>query len=79
MVQLGKTLMILGAAIALAGLLLMVSGRPGPIGEWLRRIPLGRLPGDIFVNKPGFSFYFPLGACLLASVVLSLILALFRK
>lgn len=43
------------------------------------KTPLGRLPGDIHVEKPGFSFHFPIVTCLLISAVLSLIMWLFRK
>ena len=44
------------------------------------RIPgLGRLPGDIVYRKGNFTFYFPLVTCLLLSVILSLLLSLFRR
>lgn len=70
MPTLGKTLMVLGLVIALIGLLLTLAGR----------IPwLGRLPGDIYVKREHFTFYFPLATCILVSVVLSFILWLFRK
>ena len=66
----GKFLVIIGIAIAGAGLLLWSGfGR-----NWL-----GRLPGDIHFSRGNFSFYFPLATCLLISVVLTLILWLFRK
>ena len=39
----------------------------------------GRLPGDIVVRRPGFTFVFPLVTCLLLSLLLSLLFALFRK
>ncbi|MBA2484313.1 MAG: DUF2905 domain-containing protein [Nitrosomonas sp.] len=41
---------------------------------WLSKLPLGRLPGDIYIERENFSFYFPLMTGLLISVVLSLIL-----
>ncbi|HCX73154.1 MAG: DUF2905 domain-containing protein [Geoalkalibacter sp.] len=66
----GKTLIILGLILVAAGLLLHFSGR----------IPfLGRLPGDIHIEKENFSFYFPLGSCLLFSLVLSLLFWLFKR
>ena len=66
----GKTLIILGLILVAAGLLLHFSGR----------IPfLGRLPGDIRIEKENFSFYFPLGSCLLLSLVLSLLFWLFKR
>ena len=42
-------------------------------------VPLGRLPGDFYVRRGGFSFYFPLTTSILLSIVLTLILALFRR
>jgi hypothetical protein len=66
----GKTLIILGLILVAAGLLLHFSGR----------IPfLGRLPGDIHIEKENFSFYFPLGSCLLLSLILSLLFWLFKR
>jgi hypothetical protein len=44
------------------------------------KIPwLGRLPGDFTYRRGNFTFYFPLGTCILLSVILTLILYLFRK
>jgi hypothetical protein len=59
-----------------AGLLLLGAGLAWP---WLRRLPLGRLPGDIHIARAGFSFSFPIVTCLLISVVVSLLLWLFRR
>jgi hypothetical protein len=39
----------------------------------------GRLPGDIAIRRPGFTFVFPIVTCLLLSLLLSLILSLFRR
>jgi hypothetical protein len=64
MTDVGKALIVLGLAIALAGVVLTFFGR----------IPwLGRLPGDIHVQRENWSFYFPLATSLLLSVVLSLL------
>ena len=68
--ELGKFLVILGAVIVLIGVLLWTGVGKG----WL-----GRLPGDIHYTKDNFSFHFPIVTCLLLSLVLSLILWLFRK
>ncbi len=64
-----KFLVILGLLIALAGL------------AWplLRKLPLGRLPGDIVIDRPGFRFFFPLATMIVVSLVLSLLLWLFRR
>lgn len=70
MQELGKLLVVLGLLLAGAGFFLWkLSGK----------LPLGRLPGDIAIEKPGFSFYFPLGTCLLISLLLTLVMWLFRR
>jgi len=58
------------------GLLLLVAGLLWP---WLSKLGLGRLPGDIRIETEGGGFYFPLVTCLVISVVLSLVLWLFRR
>ena len=64
MQPLGKGLMLVGALLLLVGFLVYLSPS----------IPLlGRLPGDIRVERPGFRFYFPITTCILLSVVLSVI------
>jgi hypothetical protein len=64
---LGRTLIALGAVVALLGVLLVVADRfPG--------LRIGKLPGDIFVERDNFRFYLPLGTSLLISIVLSLVL-----
>jgi hypothetical protein len=62
--------------LILIGLLLVVAGLGWP---WLRRLPLGRLPGDIHIVRDGFSFHFPIVTCIVISVVASLILWIFRR
>ncbi|MSQ48193.1 MAG: DUF2905 domain-containing protein [Deltaproteobacteria bacterium] len=70
MTELGKILMLCGGLMLLVGAVLSLSGG----------IPwLGRLPGDIFIQRDKFSFSFPLATSLLVSVALSLILALLRR
>jgi uncharacterized protein YybS (DUF2232 family) len=68
--ELGKSLVIVGLVVAAIGLLLWSGVGKG----WF-----GRLPGDIHYSKGSFSFYFPIATCILLSIVLSLILWLFRK
>ena len=58
------------------GLLLILIGLLWP---WLSKLPLGRLPGDIAVQKDGFSFYFPLMTSLVISVLLSILIWLFNR
>lgn len=55
------------------GLFLLVVGLAWP---WLSRIGIGQLPGDIRIERPGFSFYFPLTSGIVISIVLSLVLTL---
>jgi hypothetical protein len=62
--------------LILSGLVLIAIGLAWP---WLRRLPLGRLPGDIHVVREGFSFSFPIVTCLVISVVVSLLLWFLRR
>jgi len=64
-----KTLIILGLIILAAGI----------AWPWLSRLPLGRLPGDIVINRPGLKVYIPVTTMILVSAVISLVLWLFRK
>jgi len=64
-----KTLITLGVVIVLAGLL----------WPWLSKLPFGRLPGDIVIDKPGFKLFFPITSMLLVSGLISLIMWLLRK
>jgi hypothetical protein len=59
--DIGKTLIVAGAALVAAGLL-------GTLGS---RLGLGYLPGDIVIERENFRLYLPLGTCLLISVILS--------
>jgi hypothetical protein len=57
--------------LILLGILLLGAGLAWP---WLSKLPFGRLPGDINVERENFSFYFPLTTSLLVSLILSLLL-----
>ena len=61
--------------IVLGGILIVV----GVLWPWLQKLPFGRLPGDIFIKRAGFQFFFPLSTCLLISIVLTIIFWLLRK
>lgn len=63
-------------ALILIGLAVLVAGLAWP---WLSKLPLGRLPGDIVIDRPGFKFIFPLTTGILVSLVLSFLAWLFRK
>lgn len=64
-----KWLIILGVALILTGL----------AWPWLSRLGLGHLPGDIHIERKGFSFYLPITSSIVVSLVLSLLLWMFRK
>jgi len=66
----GRLLMVVGATLFTLGALLAW----GPRARWL-----GRLPGDIYINRGNFSFYFPLTTCILLSLIITLVLYLFRR
>ena len=63
----GRLLVYLGLGITALGVLIMIG------------VPFGRLPGDIMVRRGNFSFYFPLATSIVVSILLTLILTLFRK
>ncbi len=69
---LGKALVVMGVVVALVGAALLAAERfPG--------LRLGRLPGDLRVERGTFRFYFPLATSLLVSVVLTLLFWLFGR
>jgi len=63
----GRLLVVVGLSIAAVGVLVMLG------------VPFGRLPGDIVVRRPHFSFYFPLSTSIILSILLTLLLALLRR
>jgi len=63
----GKILILVGAFTAFLGLLLV---------SWQRLPFLGRLPGDIFVRKGDFQFFFPIATCVIISILLTVIVNL---
>jgi hypothetical protein len=63
-------------ALIAAGMLLVAIGLAWP---WLAKLPFGRLPGDLRIEREGFTFYFPLATGLLVSAVISLVLWWLRK
>lgn len=58
------------------GIVLLITGLCWP---WLSRLPFGRLPGDIIIDKPGLKVYIPITTMIVISLVLSIISWLFRK
>jgi hypothetical protein len=70
MVELGKLLIGIGVLLVVLGVVLVSGGGVGV---------LGRLPGDIHVERGNWSFYFPLGTSIVLSIVLSLLFMLFSR
>ena len=68
--SLGKILVFAGIVLIVIGALFMFSGKM----PWL-----GRLPGDIYIQKKNFSLYFPVTTSVIISIVLYLVLMLMRK
>jgi hypothetical protein len=66
----GRILMIMGAAMLILGALFSFGARL----PWL-----GRLPGDIVIERNNFRFYFPIATSILISLILSLLVAAFRR
>lgn len=64
-----KILVTVGVILLLAGL----------FWPYLSRLPLGRLPGDIVIDRPGLKVYIPITTMILISVVVSVLVRIFRK
>ncbi len=68
MYEIGKTLIVLGVVFVFLGIISM------------GKIPfLGKLPGDIFIQKKSFSFYFPVTTSILISIIISFLVYFFKK
>ncbi|HEY2569474.1 MAG TPA: DUF2905 domain-containing protein [Candidatus Udaeobacter sp.] len=67
----------LGKFVAVAGLIIMLVG----LAIWGGFVPkwLGRLPGDIRIERDHSTFYFPIVTCIVLSILLSLLLSIFRR
>jgi len=63
----GRLVFLIGVIVAGIGLAMMLG------------LPLFRLPGDFYVKRGSFSFYFPLATSILLSIILTLLMALFRR
>ncbi len=64
-----KTLIAIGIAIAVIGV----------FWPWIARLPVGRLPGDIIIDRPGLKLYIPVTTMIVISVVISVVLWILRK
>ncbi len=68
--SLGKTILLFGLVLVAIGGMMLLGGR---------LFGLGRLPGDVFIQKGNFSFYFPVVTCIVLSVLLTIILNFIRR
>jgi hypothetical protein len=68
--ELGKFVVVIGVVVTLVGLVIWSGFAP----KWL-----GRLPGDIRIEREHSVFYFPIVTCIILSIVLSLLLSIFRR
>ena len=68
--ELGKFVAVIGVIISLVGLMMW----GGFVPKWL-----GRLPGDIRIEREHSVFYFPIVTCIVLSILLSLLLSIFRR
>jgi len=68
--DLGRSIIVIGAILIIIGILMTMAGKiPG----------IGKLPGDIFIKKENFSFYFPISTCILLSIIVSAVMYFFSK
>jgi uncharacterized protein HemY len=66
----GKSLIYIGLVLVVFGVLISLGGK----------IPwLGHLPGDIYIQRERFAFYFPIATCLLISIIVTLVLYFLRR
>jgi hypothetical protein len=65
----GKILITIGLILIIAGILMQSEGK----------IPLGRLPGDIRIERENFSFYFPITTCIVISLLIYVVIFLYNK
>jgi hypothetical protein len=63
--ELGKFIIAIGIVLVIVGVIITMAGKVPAIGK---------LPGDIFIKKENFSFYFPLTSCILLSIIIGVIM-----
>ena len=69
--QIGKWLLVTGLALAAVGALVWLAGATG--------LPLGRLPGDVNVERDRFSFHVPIVTCIVLSILLTIVINLLLR
>jgi formate hydrogenlyase subunit 3/multisubunit Na+/H+ antiporter MnhD subunit len=71
--ELGKVLVVLGVIAIVIGVFFMFGSR------WISNLNLGKLPGDINIEKDNFSFHFPIVTSIIISIIISIILNIFLR
>jgi hypothetical protein len=66
----GRLLLVLGGILVVSGALIMLGAR---------LFGLGRLPGDVFIQRGNFTFYIPIVTCIILSILLTIIINLIRR
>ncbi|WP_042682166.1 DUF2905 domain-containing protein [Anaerosalibacter massiliensis] len=69
MEHMGKILILMGIILLIFGVIIILGGKIG----------LGKLPGDIFIKRGNFTFFFPIVSSLIISLILTIILNLFKR
>jgi hypothetical protein len=81
LIGLGRVLLGIGATLVILGLVLVVAGKRsgGPPSEPAEGWGLGRLPGDIHIDRGNYTFHFPIVTCILLSILLTIIFAVIAR
>ena len=72
----GYDIAIMAKWLIIVGIIFILIGVAWP---WLSRLGIGHLPGDIYIERKGFSFFFPVTTSIIISLLLSILLWIFRK
>jgi hypothetical protein len=62
--------------LIIAGVVIFIIGIGWP---WISRLPIGRLPGDLIIDRPGMTVYIPITTMILVSVIVSIIMYISRR
>lgn len=74
MSELGKILLGFGLVMVILGGILLVGGHLSGTMPWF-----GRLPGDVYIRRGNWTFYFPLATCLLISIIVTIVFSIFGR
>lgn len=74
--RVNREVAIMAKWLVIIGVIFILVGVAWP---WLSKLGIGHLPGDIYIERKGFSFYFPVTTSIVISLVLSVLYWIFRK